>query len=105
MHSLKNKKEASIYEGDIIKTSNLSVSMERVGDSNFGKLVPKTHAKPIDNGFIVHSTPSKLLANTNGLQNIQKQRKRASHKKAFKCNWNLEEVNNIILRFFINKMI
>ena len=102
MHSLKNKKEASIYEGDIIKTSNLSVSMERVGDSNSGKLAPKTHARPNDNGFIAHSTPSKL---SSGLQNIQKQRKRASHKKAFKCNWNLEEVNNVILRFFINEMI
>ena len=65
--------------------------MEKVSDSSFSKHVLKTHARPNnDNCFITDLTPSKHLA-TN-LQNIQKQRKRASHKKAFKCNWNLEEV-------------
>ena len=90
MHSIKNKKEVSTYEGDTVKISYLPVSMEKVSDSSFSKHALKTHARPNDNCFIIDSTPSKHLA-TN-LQNIQKQRKRASHKKAFKCNWNLEEV-------------
>ena len=84
---MKNKKEALLCEGDTVKLSNISFSMERV-DSSLSKLAPKMHGKPNDNCF-VDSTPSKPL---NNMHNIQKTRKKGSHKKALKCNWNHEEV-------------
>ena len=86
---MKNKKDALVYERDTVKISNISASMERVFDSNLSKLAPKTYAKPHDNCFIVGSTPSKSV---NNMHNIQKTRKKGSHKKALKCNWSIEEV-------------